>query len=270
MVVLAVLVAVDAPVISIIAVTILAACFSAFFGPAIGAYLPTVVGDERDLGPANSLWATLDNLAYFIGPAIAGVLIAAGGLGIRVPAQCALVRVRGAGAADPAAGTADTPAGTRRLVAPSRMPRRLRTVKVPRPGAGHARAMVGPSSWTPRPASRGMALSILLVLVAIDQLEAGPQAVGYLEAATGIGGVVAGIMAGWFVAKRLDLPLVVGGVVAACGLALLSLTSEPGRGAGGRWPWRSGPCWSWISWSRQRSSGRCRTSCGVGPWVCCR
>ena len=82
MIVLAVLVSIDAPVISIIAITILAACFSAFFGPAIGAYLPTVVGDERDLGPANSLWATLDNLAYFIGPAIAGLLIAAGGLGI--------------------------------------------------------------------------------------------------------------------------------------------------------------------------------------------
>ena len=82
MIVLAALVSLDAPVISIIGVTILAACFSSFFGPAIGAYLPTVVGDERDLGPANSLWATLDNLAYFIGPAIAGLLIAAGGLGI--------------------------------------------------------------------------------------------------------------------------------------------------------------------------------------------
>ena len=81
MVVLGVLVTANASVVPIVGVTIAATCFSAFFGPAIGSYLPTVVGDERDLGPANSLWATLDNLAFFIGPAVAGLLIAAGGLG---------------------------------------------------------------------------------------------------------------------------------------------------------------------------------------------
>ena len=62
--------------------SLLASSCAAFFGPALGAYLPNVVGDERDLGPANSLWATPDNLAFFIGPAVAGVLIAIGGVQI--------------------------------------------------------------------------------------------------------------------------------------------------------------------------------------------
>jgi MFS family permease len=81
-IVLAVLVVAGAPVLSIVAVAIVASCISTFFGPAIGAYLPSLVDDEADLGPANSVWATLDNLAYFVGPAIAGIVIATGGLAI--------------------------------------------------------------------------------------------------------------------------------------------------------------------------------------------
>ena len=61
----------DASVVVIVAISILAACFSTFFGPAIAALLPSLV-EERDLGPANSAWATLDNLAFIIGPGLAG------------------------------------------------------------------------------------------------------------------------------------------------------------------------------------------------------
>ena len=59
---------------------VLATCFSCFFGPTIGAYLPTLVRDERELGPANSAWSTLDNLAFVIGPAVAAILIQLSGL----------------------------------------------------------------------------------------------------------------------------------------------------------------------------------------------
>jgi MFS family permease len=45
MLVLAGLVSTGAPVAGIVGVAILAACGSSFFGPAIGAYLPTVVAD---------------------------------------------------------------------------------------------------------------------------------------------------------------------------------------------------------------------------------
>jgi MFS family permease len=80
MLVMAWLVAIDGPLAAIVGLAILATCFSCFFGPTIGAYLPTLVRDERELGPANSAWSTLDNLAFVIGPAIAGLLIAVSGL----------------------------------------------------------------------------------------------------------------------------------------------------------------------------------------------
>jgi hypothetical protein len=86
--------------------------------------------------------------------------------------------------------------------------------------------MAGPIIVDASTSLTAMALSILLVLLAIDQLEAGPQAVGYLEAATGVGGVVAGIVAGWFVARRLDVPLMGSAIIAGVGLVVLSLASS--------------------------------------------
>jgi CRP-like cAMP-binding protein/predicted MFS family arabinose efflux permease len=227
MLVLAVLVSTDAPVILIVGAAMAAACFSSFFGPAIGAYLPAIVGDERDLGPANSLWATLDNLAYFIGPAIAGLLIAAGGLGFAFllnAASFAFVGVillslppgRPGGPAPDAEGGDD---GSRQAApTPSTAPAWSRSELLRRIG--------GPVLVDAATSASGMALSILLVLVAIDQLEAGPQAVGYLEAATGVGGVIAGVLAGWFVAKRLDGPLIGSAIVGAGGLIGLAVTDS--------------------------------------------
>ena len=81
MLALAAAVVVEAPTIVIVALSILAACFSTFFGPAIASLLPMLV-DERDLGPANSAWATLDNVAFIIGPALAGILLATGNLAV--------------------------------------------------------------------------------------------------------------------------------------------------------------------------------------------
>src|SRR5690349_9702951 len=82
MLLLAGMTAVDAPIEGIVVVTILAACLSAFFSPAIGAYLPSLVKDEADLGPANTAYASLDNIAFVIGPALAALVLAVAGLGI--------------------------------------------------------------------------------------------------------------------------------------------------------------------------------------------
>jgi len=82
MVILAWLVAVDGPVWMIVALAILATCFATLFYPAIGALIPALVKDETEFGPANSAWSTLDGLAFVIGPAIGGLLIAASGLAL--------------------------------------------------------------------------------------------------------------------------------------------------------------------------------------------
>ncbi len=74
MLVLAWLVGTGGPLPVIVSLAILATCFSTFFGPTIGAYLPSLVRDETELGPANSAWSSLDNLAFIVGPAIGGLL----------------------------------------------------------------------------------------------------------------------------------------------------------------------------------------------------
>ena len=73
------LVAIDGPIAGIVGFAVLAACGSAFFYPTIGAYIPNLVRDERELGPANGAWASLDNLGYVVGPVIGGLLVAGGG-----------------------------------------------------------------------------------------------------------------------------------------------------------------------------------------------
>ncbi len=78
MVVIAVLLVIEAPVFPIAVLAILATCGSAFFYPAMGAYVPNLVTDERQLGPANSAWSSLDNLSFILGPAIGGLLLAFG------------------------------------------------------------------------------------------------------------------------------------------------------------------------------------------------
>ena len=215
MLILVGVVIVDAPTLVIIGLAILAACFSTFFGPAIAALLPMLV-DESDLGPANSAWATLDNVAFIIGPAIAGILLYYGGLEIafalnavsfavvavilwRLPIPRPPVRAaRLDGEPEP------TPAGWRELVRPLAGPFILDSV---------TSIVLG-------------GLGVLTVIIAVDVLEAGEAGTGYLNAATGVGGVIAGIAGGALLARRLRVPLVLGGVVGGVGLAWLALTGD--------------------------------------------
>lgn len=216
MVVLVLLVIVDAPTLAIIAVSILAACFSTFFGPAIASLLPTLV-DERDLGPANSAWATLDNVAFIVGPALAGVLLASGGLefafllnavsfGIVAVVLWRLqVPARGAALVSEAtAEEAPPPRGFRDLVRP----------------------LAGPFVLDSATSLVGGGISVMTVVIAVDVLGAGEAGTGYLNAATGVGGVVAGVAGGALLARRLHVPLLLGGIVGGAGLAALALTGD--------------------------------------------
>ena len=213
MVGLALAVMLGLPTVVIIGLSILAACFSTFFGPAIGALLPTLV-DERDLGPANSAWATLDNVAFIIGPAIAGILLASGGLEVAflinaasfgivavilwqlpVPARVAAVPE---GGEEPEAA----PAGWRAL----------------------ARPLAGPLVLDSAISFVIGGVNVLTVVIAVDVLGAGESGTGFLQAATGVGGVVAGVAGGALLARRLRVPLVIGGALGAAGLAWLALS----------------------------------------------
>ncbi|MEO5986319.1 MAG: MFS transporter [Candidatus Limnocylindria bacterium] len=209
-------VVVGAPTLVIIGVSILAACFSTFFGPAIASLLPTLV-EESDLGPANSAWATLDNVAFIVGPALAGVLLASGGLEfafllnavsfavvavvlwrLPVPRRQAPVN------ADTGSETAAPGGGWRELVRP----------------------LAGPFILDSATSLVGGGVGVLTVVIAVDVLNSGDAGTGYLNAATGVGGVVAGIAGGALLARRLGVPYLIGGVAGGAGLAWLALAGD--------------------------------------------
>ncbi|MEO7294697.1 MAG: MFS transporter [Candidatus Limnocylindria bacterium] len=216
MLVLVAAVVVDASTIVIVAISILAACFSTFFGPAIASLLPMLV-DESDLGPANSAWATLDNVAFILGPALAGVLLASGGLEIafllnavsfaivafilwRLPVPRAARSIVTDDGGEPVAPAA----GWRQLVRPLAGPLVLdSTVSIVSGGVG-----------------------VLTVVIAVDVLNAGEAGTGYLNASIGVGGVVGGIGAGVLLARSLGVPLILGGVTGGIGLAWLALAGD--------------------------------------------
>ena len=215
MLILAGAVIVDASTIVIVGLAILAACFSTFFGPAIAALLPRLV-DESDLGPANSAWATLDNLGFIVGPALAGILLATGALEVAfllnavsfAVVAVVLWRLPVPRAPAPVIRRDDEPAperaGWRELVRP----------------------LAGPFVLDSVTSLVGGGIGVLTVVIAVDVLNAGEAGTGYLNAAIGVGGVIAGIAGGALLARRLRVPLVLGGVVGGIGLAWLAVTGD--------------------------------------------
>jgi MFS family permease len=225
------LIATDGPVLWIIVFSILAACGSTFFYPAIGAYLPSLVTDERQLGPANSAYSSLDNLGFVVGPALGGVLVAAGGVtlafvinaasflviaailwtlpssvGGRVPAAEPLA-TEGAATSDPRA-VSPGPSG-----APIAVPATIRSIARPLTGIGLIHVLgYGLTGGIP----------VLTVIFATDILHAGEAATGWLNAAIGIGGVTGALVSGALVLRRRLAPALVAGLVAiGAGVAVL-------------------------------------------------
>jgi predicted MFS family arabinose efflux permease len=221
-------VAMDGPVLVLVVLSIVAACFSTFFYPAIGAYIPNLARDERQLGPANSAWASLDNLGFVVGPVLGGLLLAAGGTVFAflinaltfVIIAAVLWTLPSSRNVAPAAEA--TPAETPTATAPT--------------------SEVIPA--TPGPRSNGVALAgiatlrfvdyaiyggigMLTVVFATDILKAGEAATGYLSAAIGVGGVIGAIVSGLLVLRRsLRLPVIAGSIVIAGGAALLGLSQS--------------------------------------------
>jgi MFS family permease len=210
MLVLAVLQANHGPLVAIVALAILATCFSTFFGPTIGSYLPSLVTDETQLGPANSAWSSLDNLAFVIGPALAGLLIGIGGLTAAFLLNAAsfgviavvLWRLPSAARSEPSV-EADTPPAPANDAAPALPLRPLAGLALIDIASGFA---IG-------------GISILTVILATRQFGAGEDGTGYLNAAIGVGGLLGAIGSGLVVVRsRLTLPLIAGVVIFALGL----------------------------------------------------
>ncbi|HJT63912.1 MAG TPA: MFS transporter [Candidatus Limnocylindria bacterium] len=200
----------------IVALSLLAACFSAFFSPAIGSLIPTLVTDERELGPANAAWSSLDNLAFIIGPAVGAILISLGSIPLafflnaisfmvvaavlwRLPRDASRSRVKAE------EETAAEPAPKFREA--------VRPAIRPLSGLGLINLVDGFVSG---------GLAVLTVVIAIEVLGAGDAGTGWLNAAIGLGGLIGALVAGpMTLRRRLDVPLAVGGVTLGVGVILV-------------------------------------------------
>jgi MFS family permease len=261
MLVMAALVAAHAPVVTIVVLAVVATCFSTFFSPAIGAYLPSLVADEEQLGPANSAWSTLDNLAFVIGPAIAGLLIAAGGLALAFvlnaatfaviavvlwrlpsPRRGVIDEVREAGAAGEVGEPGEAPAAAAGTAAatgtetPSTLtpPPTLTPASTPTPGRVDHKALrrvvvpvLGLALIDLVGSVAGGGLGVLTVVIAVGSLGAGDAGTGFLNAGIGIGGLVGALLAGVFVLRPSLVGVLAGGsIVLAAGVAALGFAGS--------------------------------------------
>ena len=252
MLVMAALVAAHAPVVTIVVLAVIATCFSTFFSPAIGAYLPSLVADEEQLGPANSAWSTLDHLAFVIGPAIAGLLIAAGGLALAFvlnaatfaviavvlwrlpsPRHGVIGEVRAAGEVrEP--GEAPAAADGTAAATGTEMPPMLTPASALTPGGVDRKVLrpvvvpvLGLALIDLVGSVAGGGLSVLTVVIAVGSLGAGDMGTGFLNAGIGLGGLVGALLAGVFVLRpSLVGVLASGSIVLAVGVAALGIAGS--------------------------------------------
>lgn len=228
MLVLAWLAFVDGPIEVVVVVTILATCLSAFFGPTIGAYLPSLVKDEADLGPANTAYASLDNIAFVVGPAVAAIILGiSGNLAIAfllnaVSFAAVAVILWGLPPSKPnaAASSSRGESGTDSPGADDGAPPALdwRRVRMPVSGLIVLNAVGGFVFG---------GMSMLTVIIAYDQLDGGEAATGALASAEGVGGLIGALVTGVLVLRRrLGPPMVAGAVIAGVALGVLGLSGS--------------------------------------------
>jgi MFS family permease len=231
MVVIAAIVFLNGPTILVVVLAVLATCFSAFFSPAIGAFLPSLVRDESELGPANSLWSSLDNLAFFVGPAFAAILLGFGQLPLAfvlnavtfAVVAAVLWRLPSAMSAKPEAkaiGEAVEEAKEQAAAEPSVSIRdALRPVMRPLLGISTIN-IVGGFVFG--------GLGMLTVVLAVQYYNVGEAGTGLFNSAIGVGGVVGAFVAGALVLRRrLGPPMLIGAV--AIGASVVALGILPAQ-----------------------------------------
>ena len=184
----------DGPAWAVYTLAGVAAILATVFLPAESAILPELARNPEELTAANVTRSTIDSIASFAGPAIGGLLLAATSAGwvflftaatfLWGAVIVSLIRPE-QGAAPVAAGEDEEPApegflhGAAAGFKAIAVERRLRLVIV----LYSAQTLVDG------------ALSVLVVVTALDLLKQGESGVGLLNAASGVGGVVGALAA---------------------------------------------------------------------------
>lgn len=211
-------VALDAPW-AVYGLSVLVAVVSTLFWPAQAALLPSLARTPGELTAANAASTTLEGLGTFLGPALCGALLALAGVEVAFAAVAAVF----VASAWPLVGVStrrrrDEGAHADVL---GELGAGLRAVA----GDGDLRLLVGLYGvWA---LAQG-ALTVLVVVSAIEVLDLGEGGVGLLTAAIGLGGVAGAVVALAVVTERnLARSLVAGALVWSLPISLLALSGEP-------------------------------------------
>jgi MFS family permease len=209
----------DAPAEVVYALAIVTSIANAPYKSAQAAIMPTLASTPSELTATNAVSSTVESLAFFLGPALAGVLLAATGTDVVFAVAAAMF-------------------GVASLV--------ILRMQVPRTGASkeveastilseclagfrvvfrHKELRVLMGLFTAQTLVAGLML-VFLVVVAIELLDIGEAGVGYLNSAFGVGALVGAIGAlGLTGARRLSPGFLIGLLLWGVPLAVLGLWS---------------------------------------------
>lgn len=224
MLVIAAAVYLDMSIWIIVALAITATCFSAFFGPALGAYLPSLTRDESELGPANSAWSSLVSLAFFIGPAVAAVLLTLGSLVVAfllnaLTFAVVAVVLFGLPSKKPEAVATQKSAESARPAQSIGLREALGPIARPLLGLTVLNVVVG-FVWG------GMGVITVILSVQIFHIDEA-TGTGLLNSAIGVGGLLGALVASALVLRRRQgPPMIIGAAALGLGLALLGYVPD--------------------------------------------
>ena len=177
----------DAPSLLIYVLAVVVAIVSTAFHPAQAALTPSLARTPEELTAANAVASTIESVGTFLGPALGGLLLAAASTGVVFIVMAGLflwsaffvVRID-APAAPGEASTAEHPPFLEQATAG------IRTIV----GEPNVRLIIGVYGCQTLVAG---ALRVFIVVIAFQLLDTGNAGVGFLNSATGIGGILGGV-----------------------------------------------------------------------------
>ena len=219
----AVVIAMDGPPVLVYALVIATSVAATCFRPAQAALLPVLVRDPGELTAANVAASTIESVGFFVGPALAGILLAF------TDVQTVFV-VNAVSFLWSAVFVLGLPSGK---VAPPEIREALpETEGFVRQASAGFRAILGDRDlrlligvFCAQTVVAG-ASPVFIVTIALDLLDLGQSGVGYLDAVMGIGGLVGGLVA-LVLAQRGRLALDFGVGVLFWSLPLLAIAAWP-------------------------------------------
>jgi MFS family permease len=218
---IAVLVATDGPAVGVYALAIASTAAAILYRPVNSALLPLLCHTPSELGSANVVRGLLDSISTLVGPALAGVLLAAADV---TSGFAAVAVLAGLSATVTLGLSVEEP--EKRVSRSSIARGLLRGAEVTFRSPQLRVLFVLLAAQT---VTRG-ALSVFSVLVAVDLLGMGEPGVGTLTAAVGAGAVLGSLFALMYVGNT-RLAVWFGAGVATWGLPLILLAIAPSKPA---------------------------------------